>query len=334
MVMPALYSPLNIPFLAGPFLDMRTAISDLAKNYPDVEKYQPSDASWSLICEFRAFFDLIREVLSSLIFLDYVLLSHFPRKLRAMKGILYISPVIEETASLLEDMMRKWKTNWKRDDTYLIAMIVNPTIKFSEFATKDGCSRNQIRRHFVNLMSSKHRRSRHAVDCRKPAGQSVASMNEDKEVAKAELARYLKAGLHERTPDFNLLTFWKDFKEEYPLIYAIALDYMPIQACAVSCRRLFVSSEHTDSLRKRQISLQHFEALERQRFSSGKARLHDIAWSHLDAFQYFVEDRYPADDFFDDNDTTPGKHVEHKSDDDDDDDDDESDKDEEDEEDD
>lgn len=48
----------------------------------------------------------------------------------------------------------------------------------------------------------------------------------------------------------------------YPTLFAIAMDYLPIQASAVPCERIFSSSAETDTKRRNRISPLLMEALQ------------------------------------------------------------------------
>ena len=51
-------------------------------------------------------------------------------------------------------------------------------------------------------------------------------------------------------------------RKVYPTIYAIAMDYLPIQASSVPCERIFSSSAETDTRRRNRISPLVMEALQ------------------------------------------------------------------------
>lgn len=62
-------------------------------------------------------------------------------------------------------------------------------------------------------------------------------------------------------------------KTEYPTIFRIAMDYLPIQASAVPCERVFSSSAETDTKRRNRISPVLMEALQMLKFYLKKERL-------------------------------------------------------------
>jgi hypothetical protein len=56
-------------------------------------------------------------------------------------------------------------------------------------------------------------------------------------------------------------------REEFPTIFAIAMDYLPIQASSVPCGRAFSSSSETDTVRRNRISPILMEALQMLKFA-------------------------------------------------------------------
>lgn len=56
-------------------------------------------------------------------------------------------------------------------------------------------------------------------------------------------------------------------REEFPTIFAIAMDYLPIQASSVPCERAFSSSSETDTVRRNRISPILMEALQMLKFA-------------------------------------------------------------------
>jgi hypothetical protein len=59
----------------------------------------------------------------------------------------------------------------------------------------------------------------------------------------------------------------------FPTLYAMALDYLPIQASAVPCERVFSSSAETDTRRRNRINSLLMEALQMLKFYFKKERL-------------------------------------------------------------
>jgi hypothetical protein len=63
----------------------------------------------------------------------------------------------------------------------------------------------------------------------------------------------------------------------FPTLFAMAMDYLPIQASAVPCERIFLSSSETDTKRRNHISPLLMEALQMLKFHLKKERLNFTA---------------------------------------------------------
>lgn len=59
----------------------------------------------------------------------------------------------------------------------------------------------------------------------------------------------------------------------FPTLFLMAMDYLPIQASAVPCERVFSSSAETDTKRRNRISPLTMEALQMLKFYLKKSRL-------------------------------------------------------------
>jgi len=69
----------------------------------------------------------------------------------------------------------------------------------------------------------------------------------------------------------------------FPTIFAIAMDYLPVQASSVPCERVFSSSTETDTKRRNHISLLMMEALQMLKFHYKKECLNFMAgWATSD----------------------------------------------------
>jgi hypothetical protein len=65
----------------------------------------------------------------------------------------------------------------------------------------------------------------------------------------------------------------------FPTLFSMAMDYLPIQASAVPCERIFSSSSETDTKKRNRISPLLMEALQMLRFHLKKDRLNfTAAW--------------------------------------------------------
>ncbi|KDQ05698.1 hypothetical protein BOTBODRAFT_91800, partial [Botryobasidium botryosum FD-172 SS1] len=86
-----------------------------------------------------------------------------------------------------------------------------------------------------------------------------------------ELQLYLQAGLEPLGVD--IVEWWDVHSRRYPVLFRIAMDYLPIQASAVPCERVFSSSGVTDGNRRTRMSPQLMGALQVVKFARKKARL-------------------------------------------------------------
>jgi hypothetical protein len=60
-----------------------------------------------------------------------------------------------------------------------------------------------------------------------------------------EYNSYVKAPLSK--PSTNILSFWSMSNTTHPTLFAMAMDYLPIQASSVPSERVFSSSAETDT---------------------------------------------------------------------------------------
>jgi len=61
-------------------------------------------------------------------------------------------------------------------------------------------------------------------------------------------------------------------KNEFPTLFAIAMDYLPIQALSVPCEHIFLSAKETDTLKRNRMNPMLMEALQTLKFSLKKDR--------------------------------------------------------------
>jgi hypothetical protein len=62
-------------------------------------------------------------------------------------------------------------------------------------------------------------------------------------------------------------------RSSFPTLFAMAMDYLPIQASSVPCERVFSSSAETDTRRRNRMSPLMMEALQMLKFHLKKERL-------------------------------------------------------------
>jgi hypothetical protein len=66
---------------------------------------------------------------------------------------------------------------------------------------------------------------------------------------------------------------WQVNRLSFPTLFAMAMDYLPIQASAVPCERVFSSSAETDTRRRNRLSPLTMEALQMLKYHLKKERL-------------------------------------------------------------
>lgn len=62
-------------------------------------------------------------------------------------------------------------------------------------------------------------------------------------------------------------------RKTYPILFSMAMDYLPIQASAVPCERIFSSSAETDTKKRNRITPSLMEALQMLKYHLKKAQL-------------------------------------------------------------
>jgi hAT family C-terminal dimerisation region len=73
-------------------------------------------------------------------------------------------------------------------------------------------------------------------------------------------------------------------RTEFPTLFSIAMDYLPIQATSVPCERVFSSAKDTDTAKRNRISPVLMEALQMLKYLLKKERLNFMkGWSTSEA---------------------------------------------------
>ncbi|KAJ2979052.1 hypothetical protein NUW54_g11199 [Trametes sanguinea] len=120
-------------------------------------------------------------------------------------------------------------------------------------------------------------------------------LEQDRQVVDAELARYETAGIVERdegedgcsgddssisdtesgggSGEFDLLEYWQSHEMEYPYLYRVALDILPVPASSVPCERVFSACKDTDTLRRNALDEAMLEVLQMLKFAIKQERL-------------------------------------------------------------
>ena len=71
-------------------------------------------------------------------------------------------------------------------------------------------------------------------------------------------------------PNTNPLMFWELERDQYPTIFQMAMDYLPVQPSLVPCKRVFSSSGLTDTWQCNRVNCILMEALQILKFSLKK----------------------------------------------------------------
>ncbi|KAL7282477.1 hypothetical protein ACG7TL_003948 [Trametes sanguinea] len=115
-------------------------------------------------------------------------------------------------------------------------------------------------------------------------------LEQDREIVKAELTRYEAAGIVQQDDDndvqsadeesedsdsgeFDLLHYWQTHETEFPYLYRVALDILPVPASSVPCERVFSACKDIDTLRRNALDEGMLEILQVLKFSIKQERL-------------------------------------------------------------
>ncbi|KAF8680603.1 hypothetical protein AX14_004549 [Amanita brunnescens Koide BX004] len=83
----------------------------------------------------------------------------------------------------------------------------------------------------------------------------------------SELRLYLKVVAKDVLPETDVVKWWQNHAAEYPTLARIALDYLPSQASAVPCERLFSATKQTAVDRRARLGTEKFEQLQVLKFA-------------------------------------------------------------------
>jgi hAT family C-terminal dimerisation region len=92
----------------------------------------------------------------------------------------------------------------------------------------------------------------------------------------------------------SMLTALQNNCTTFPTLFAIAMDYIPVQASSVPCERVFSSSAETDTKRRNRISPMLMEALQTLKFHLKKEHL-DFTAGWMTKEKQMVEDSPEVD---------------------------------------
>jgi len=84
---------------------------------------------------------------------------------------------------------------------------------------------------------------------------------EDQRLVDEEIKKYERDG-QARSTNFDLLRYWEEHEGDYPTIYCVALDVLPVQASSVPCERAFSASKETDTDHRSNLDVDTLEMLQ------------------------------------------------------------------------
>ncbi|KAJ2965768.1 hypothetical protein NUW54_g14008 [Trametes sanguinea] len=73
--------------------------------------------------------------------------------------------------------------------------------------------------------------------------------------------------------DIDLLRYWQSHEAEYPYLYRVALDILPVPASSVPCERVFSMCKDIDTLRRNGLDAAMLEVLQVLKHSLKQERL-------------------------------------------------------------
>jgi hypothetical protein len=207
----------------------------------------------------------------------------------------------------------KYYERMDRTDAYVVAMIINPSIRTSWIKKHWGADwLDKAETSFRDLMQLYRDRVKptapEELSSATPAIASVeawqtldaqyglgdmfeTAADEPGELVTVdeEYESYVKGPLSK--PGTNLLQFWTMSDSTFPTIYSIAMDYLPIQASSVPSERVFSSSAETDTHKRNRIHPLLMEALQMLKFGLKKSRLDFMTgWAVNEASMLDVEE--------------------------------------------
>ncbi|KAJ6482790.1 ribonuclease H-like domain-containing protein [Mycena sanguinolenta] len=190
---------------------------------------------------------------------------------------------------------KKYYNRFGDTDTYIIAMFINPSIRFAWIEKNWGSEDIKAAREIIiakvgsrsrqpsrsratagpssnPTLQNRYRKSQKALDF---SSHADVTANEGTWSAEEEMQNYLRSPIPPRKST-DMVGYW-DVCTQWPTIFLLFADYGPIQATSVPSERVFSSSAETDTKRRNRISPILMEALQMLKFSYKKSRLNFMA---------------------------------------------------------
>jgi len=266
----------------------------------DLRKHQLTDAEWTQLEDILSALKLphqVQQVMSS------ETTPTLSMAIPAMESLVMKwdelalrKPHLRTMISAGQDKINQYLGRMRDSKVYTIAMFVNPACKLLWINRRWGSVKRTQALEWIEeeVLAYAHRPPR--VDSPPPQKEARTAAwvamtdglftSEDHGrthqppslAALDELQLYLQAGLEPLGLD--IVEWWDTHSTRYPVLFRIAMDYLPIQASSVPCERVFSSSGETDTPRRSRTSPQLMGALQVIKFAQRKARL-DFSLQYL-----------------------------------------------------
>ena len=146
-------------------------------------------------------------------------------------------------------------------------------------STSNPCTSRHSSSPYPSMSSSALPVSVPTLSAEQVADRDAADAARDLTAVKSEIYRWKQAPLRTMDEKFDLVCFWEvnhplkhallttdalqqAIETEFPLMFKVALDILPVQASSVSCERIFSSSKETCALRRNLLSPALLEVLQ------------------------------------------------------------------------
>lgn len=189
-----------------------------------------------------------------------------------------------EYSDVIDAGLDKLEDYWNRVEdvpAYTLAMLVNPSVKLNWFRKCKPHRLQWAKDTFVLALSNyrpantintpaPNRRRQGGAGGQDWAYDILGSASFEAEGPRAYQSLQEEVDLYladRRHATKTTLGYWEEHQDEYPTIYALALDILPIQGSAVPCERVFSSAKETMTPRRNRIRPKLMEALQMLKYS-------------------------------------------------------------------
>ncbi|PPR04216.1 hypothetical protein CVT24_013300 [Panaeolus cyanescens] len=318
-------------FMVDRFLEQYPACERFIDNSGDwdLEQYKFTKVELQVLTDYRELlriFHLVQELVSAEKTPTLSIVLPLYEKLTVVLTNFSISkPQLKHAVEPAIDKLKKYMSESRSSKAYALAMVLNPTIKFTwlknnwtnteylsaritvfevllEFSrassnqstTSSGPTRKVVAITTISSaaaqaqklgMDNFNKLARSISESAIAAAASGSTVNSDtprtlapsssapnivlsdeqhKQAVTREMRDYEEAGLmgDNKAGELDLIRYWQERKYQYPLLFKLALDVLPIQASAVPSERVFSSSKETDTLRRANLGQVRMEQLQ------------------------------------------------------------------------